>query len=189
MLLLPQILDDQDETFETSDPLYIHQQNRWYFHRVLARITDYIEQQSDMESHYMEYVSGERKNRYEIEHIWANKPERHVEEFPYPNDFAQYRNHVGGLLLLPKRFNASYGDLPYEEKLPHYNTRNLLARSLHPQCYERNPGFLKFITESGLPFTPHPQFKRADLDARQDLLRQIAERIWDPEQLDREMIG
>ena len=186
---LCQILADQDETFETSEPLYIHQQNRWYIHRVLARITDYIEQQSDMESHYMECISGERKNRYEIEHIWADKPERHTDEFPHPNDFAQYRNRVVGLLLLPKRFNASYGDLPYEEKLPHYNTQNLLARSLHPQCYEHNPGFLKFIQESGLPFKPHPQFKKADLDERQDLLRRIAERIWDPEQLTREATG
>lgn len=182
-LKLRQKLDDQDEIFETNTPLYIHQQNRWYIHRVLARITDYLEQQSDMESHYMEYISGERRNRYEIEHIWADKPERHTDEFPHPNDFAQYRNRVGGLLLLPKRFNASYGDLPYEEKLPHYNTQNLLARSLHPQCYEHNPGFVKFVRESGLPFQAHPQFKRADLDARQDLLRQIAERIWDPEQL------
>ena len=154
---------------------------------MLARITDYVEHQSDMGSRYMEYVSGERKNRYEIEHIWADKPERHTDEFPHPNDFAQYRNRVGGLLLLPKRFNASYGDLPYEEKLPHYNTQNLLARSLHPQCYEHNPGFLKFITESGLPFKPDPQFKRADLDARQDLLQQIAERIWDPELLAQEV--
>ncbi|MCD6598981.1 MAG: DUF262 domain-containing protein [Dehalococcoidia bacterium] len=182
-LKLRQKLDEQGETFETNEPLYIHQQNRWYIHRVLARITDYIERQSDMESHYMEYVSGERKSRYEIEHIWADKPERHADEFSHPNDFSQYRNHIGGLLLLPKQFNASYGDLPYKDKLPHYNAKNLLARSLHPQCYEHNPGFLKFVKESGLPFQAHPQFKRADLDARQDLLRQIAERIWDPERL------
>ncbi len=186
---LRQILDDQDETFDSTDPLYIHQQNRWYIHRVLARITNHIEQKSGMNSHYMEYVTGEGGKRYEIEHVWADKAERHTDEFPYSNEFDQYRNRIGGLLLLPKSFNASYGDLPYEEKLPHYNTRNLLARSLHPQCYDRNPGFLKFMAESGLPFKPHTQFKRADLDARQDLLRQIAERIWDPEQLDREVTG
>jgi hypothetical protein len=50
----------------------------------------------------------------------------------HPADFAAYRNRIGALLLLPKSFNASYGDLPYQEKLSHYNSPNLLARSLHP---------------------------------------------------------
>ena len=61
--------------------------------------------------------------------------------------------------LLPKSFNASYGDLPYEDKLPHYLTQNLLARSLHPQCYEHNPGFLKFKEQSGLSLAPFDSFQ------------------------------
>ena len=48
----------------------------------------------------------------------------------HPADFAEHRNRIGGLLLLPKAFNASFGDLAYENKLPHYNSQNLLARSL-----------------------------------------------------------
>jgi hypothetical protein len=59
---------------------------------------------------------------------------------------------------------ASYGDLTYEDKMAHYNTQNLLARSLHPQCYEHNPGFLRFKEQSGLPFAPLVQFKKADLE-------------------------
>jgi len=73
------------------------------------------------------------------------------------------------LLLLPKSFNASYGDLPYGEKREHYFGRNLLAGSLHKRAYEHNPGFAHFITKSGLPFRPHAEFRRADLDARQEL--------------------
>ena len=136
-------------------------------------MTDYVETQSGQPSHYLDYVS-EGKGRYEVEHIWADHPEQHTDEFSHPADFAEYRNRIGGLLLLPKSFNASYGDLPYEEKLPHYNTQNLLARSLHPQCYEHNPGFLRFVQESGLPFKAHSQFKRADLDERGVLYRQLA---------------
>jgi hypothetical protein len=83
-------------------------------------------------------------------------------------------------------FNASYGDLTYEEKLPHYNTQNLLARSLHPQCYEHNPGFLRFLSESGLPFKAYAHFTKADLEERGVLYRQIAERIWNPDDLLRE---
>jgi hypothetical protein len=85
--------------------------------------------------------------------------------------------------LLPKSFNASYGDDTYADKLPHYNTQNLLARSLHPQCYEHNPGFIRFMEQSGLPFVPHAEFDKADLENRSQLYRKIAERIWNPADL------
>ncbi len=179
-------LNEEDEVFSTNDRLYMHQQNRKYLHRILARITDYIEQESGMPSRYLEYTTGSGSKRYEVEHIWANKPERHTDEFPHPTDFIDYRNRLGGLLLLPKRFNASYGDLHYVEKLDHYNAQNLLARTLHPNCYEHNPGFLNFIKQSGLPFQDHKEFHKTDLDQRQQLYRLIAEQIWDPAKLDQE---
>ena len=63
---------------------------------------------------------------------------------------------IGDLLLLPKSFNASYGDLPYEEKLVHYDSQNLLARSLNANAYDHNPGFLRVHRKqwSVLPTTP-----------------------------------
>ncbi|MBC7293422.1 MAG: hypothetical protein H5T84_04810, partial [Thermoleophilia bacterium] len=82
--------------------------------------------------------------------------------------------------------NASYGDLPYAEKREHYLGQNLLARSLHERAYQYNPGFLRFIKETGLPFRPHAEFKKADLDARQELYLRLAEQIWSPERLERE---
>jgi hypothetical protein len=182
---LHKILTDETETFASNERLRVHQQNRYALHRLLGRLTDYVETQSGQPSRYVEFVA-EGKNRFEVEHIWADHPEQHTDEFDHHADFAEYRNRVGGLLLLPKRFNASYGDLTYEEKLPHYNTQNLLARSLHPQCYERNPGFLRFVQTSGLPFRPHEQFRKADLEERGVLYRQLAERIWSPDDLLRE---
>lgn len=179
---LHEFLLKEDETFATNDRLRIHQQNRYALHRILARLTDYVETQSGQPSRYLDYVS-EGKTRYEVEHIWADHAERHTSEFPHPADFAEHRNRIGGLLLLPKSFNASYGDLTYDEKLPHYNTQNLLARSLHTQCYEHNPGFLRFKEEAELPFAAHERFNKADLEARSDLYRQIAERIWNPANL------
>lgn len=172
----------ETETFASNDRLRVHQQNRKQLHRLLARLTDYTETHSGMPSRYLDYVS-EGRTRFEIEHIWADHPERHTDEFAQREDFAEYRNRIGDLLLLPKSFNASYGDLPYEDKLPHYNARNLLARSLHPQAYEHNPGFLRFIQETGLPFRAHTQFKRADLDQRGILYQQLAERLWNPNDL------
>ncbi len=176
---LHEFLCKEDETLASNERLRMHQQNRYPLHRILARLTDYVETQSGQPSRYLDYVS-EGKSRYEVEHIWADHPERHTAEFGHAADFAEHRNRIGGLLLLPKSFNASYGDLTYADKLPHYNTQNLLARSLHPQCYERNPGFLRFKEQSGLPFVAHEAFNKADLEARSQLYRQIAERIWNP---------
>ncbi|MHB1765553.1 MAG: DUF262 domain-containing protein [Gammaproteobacteria bacterium] len=179
---LHEFLKKEDKTFASNDRLRVHQQNRYSLHRILARLTDYVEIQSGYPSHYLDYVT-EGKTRYEVEHIWADHPERHTDEFAHPADFNEHRNRIGGLLLLPKSFNASYGDSTYEEKLPHYITQNLLARSLHPHCYAHNPGFLRFVQESGLPFKSHARFKSADLEERGVLYRQLAERIWNPDEL------
>lgn len=170
------------EQFDTNDRLHLHQQNRYSLHRILARITDYVETQSGQASHYSEFVA-EGAGRYEVEHIWANHSDRHLDEFTHVADFSEYRNRIGGLLLLPKKFNASYGDLTYEDKLPHYLTQNLLARSLHGQCYEHHPGFIQLLQRTGLPFRAHAVFKKADIEERTALYKLLAKQIWNPESL------
>ena len=172
----------EEETFASNDRLTMHKQNGYRLHRILARLTDYVETQSGQPPRYLDYVN-EGKTRYEVEHIWADHWERHTDEFDNPHNFAEYRNRIGGLLLLPKSSNASLSDLSYTEKLPHYNSQNLLARSLHSLCYEHNPGFLDFKSQSGLPFVPHDEFNTAALEQRCELYRQIAERIWNPKDL------
>jgi hypothetical protein len=171
--------------FSSNDAFRLHGMNGRQIHRLLARMTDYVETRSGMTSRYAEYAQRGKKG-YEIEHIWANHAERHTDEFSHPSEFQEYRNRVGGLLLLPKSFNASYGDLPYSEKREHYLGQNLLARSLHPGAYDHNPGFNRFLGESGLQIHAHSEFKKADLDARQTLYRHLAERIWNPDRLDQE---
>jgi len=176
-------LEEEKENFDSNQRYRVHQQNRKSVKNILARITDYIEVQSGMTSRYVEYVTSTGKANYEVEHIWANHPENHTDEFPAAADFQEYRNRIGGLLLLPKSFNASYGDLPYKDKLPHYYGQNLLAKSLDAQCYTHNPGFVNFKQESDLPFQVHAEFKKEDLDKRYDLYLKICEMIWNPEQL------
>lgn len=181
-------LDDMTtETFAGVDSFRLHGQNKRHVHYVLARMTHHIEQESGMDTNFAALVnrSGSTKTkRFEVEHIWADKFDRHTDEFSTPEAFDRYRNHFGGLILLPRGFNQSYGALPYAEKLPHYYGQNQLAKSLNPQCYEKNPSFLKYIQASGLPFQSHAQFKQADLDTRQTLYRQICEEIWNPARLD-----
>lgn len=184
--LLVERLKAEEHTFAGNDRFHLHGMNGRQIHRLLARMTDYIETGSGQTSRYEEYIQRRGKNGYEVEHIWANHPERHEDEFSHPTEFAEYRNRIGGLFLLPKSFNASYGDKPYADKREHYFGQNLLVRSLHEKAYEHNPGFRKFLEETGLPFKAHAEFRKADLDARQDLYRRIAERIWDPEILLRE---
>jgi hypothetical protein len=181
--ILAERLAAEEETFASNDRFRLHGMNGRQIHRMLARMTDYVETRSGQASRYSEYIRRHGKNGYEVEHIWANHPERHEDEFAHPTDFAEYRNHIGGLLLLPKSFNASYGDMPYADKREHYYGQNLLAQSLCDKAYDHNPGFRKFMQESGLPFKSHAQFKKADLDDRQELYRQIAERIWNPARL------
>jgi len=184
--ILHKRLAAETETFASNGRFSLHGMNGPQIHRLLARMTDYVETHSGQSSRYVEYAQRGRRG-YEIEHIWASHPERHSDEFTHPSDFQEYRNRIGGLLLLPKSFNASYGDLPYDQKLKHYVKENLLAQSLHELAYERNPGFQRFIRESCLPFKAHGQFKKADLDARQLLYQQLADQIWNPERLVKEL--
>lgn len=179
--ILTKRLEDE-EGFAANDRFSVHKMNRYMVHRLLARMTDFLERQSGLPSHYVEYV-GSDKMRYEVEHIWANHYEVHGDEFSHPTDFGDYRNRIGGLLLLPKSFNASYSDLPYEDKREHYLKQNLLAQSLHPKCYEHNPGLARFMKESGLPFKPYDHFVKAALDERQSLYILLAEATWNAKRL------
>ncbi|SEG78948.1 Uncharacterized conserved protein, contains ParB-like and HNH nuclease domains [Thermomonospora echinospora] len=171
-----------DETFDSNDDLYVHQQNRGQLHKILARITDYITVNSGQASLYIELTNG-TKVKHEVEHIWADRYERHTNEFSHEADFARHRNRIGNLLLLPKQFNASYHDDPYEQKLPHYYGQNILAASLNALSYQKNPGFASFIKSSGLPFRPYEEFKAANVIERGNLYREIAKKVWNPDDL------
>jgi uncharacterized protein with ParB-like and HNH nuclease domain len=180
---LTQILTNkliEEPGFSTDGAFKLNKMNGRVLHHILARITEYVEVQSGMASRYTEYAKRGGKDAYEIEHIWANHVEIHTDEFAHQNDFAEYRDRVGDLLLLPKSFNASFGDMKYAKKAQKYVSQNLLAASLNTATYERNPGFLRFIEKTGLPFRAHEEFKKADLDARQSLYIQLAELVWSP---------
>lgn len=170
------------ETFDSRDDTFMHMQNRKQWHNLLARLTDYVTLAAGGTSNYDE-LTNQDSVRYEVEHIWADHAELHDEEFDHPNDFKNHRNRIGGLLLLPKQFNASYGDDPYEVKLPHYFGQNILAASLNQLSYEKSPGFNRFVKESGLPFKPYEHFLAADIVERGMLYREIAKRVWNPDDL------
>ena len=149
---------------------------------LLARLAAWLDHQCGTGHTFADYTRAMKDQQpFEIEHIWADK-------FAYqPNiprrRFAELRNRFGALLLLPKDFNASFGDKPYARKLPKYMGQNLLARTLHPDCYENNPSFLRTIKFYDLPFRPFPDaFDAAAIDSRQALYHRLCELVWDPAQ-------
>ena len=187
--ILRKRLDEEEENFDTNSALRLHQMNRYYFKWLLARMTDHLEVRSGLGSHFDEYMGERGKNSFEVEHIWADHWEDHKDEFTHEADFDEYRNRLGGLLLLPKTFNASYGDLPYTDedkpekcKLAYYLQQNLLAQSLNPNAYTNHPPLKKLI-QAGLPLKGHEQFKKADIEARQKLYIAIAKQVWNPDRI------
>lgn len=158
---------------------------RFYIRYILARMTDFVETESGLASHFLEYIT-QGPNRYEIEHIWSqNSYDEYKDEFTHISEFQDYRNRIGGLLLLPKKFNTSFGSLSYKEKLPKYFGQNLLAKSLHPECYKNNPGFINFVKRTGLPFKPYEEFRRKEFEERQELYCMLAELIWSPQRIEK----
>jgi uncharacterized protein with ParB-like and HNH nuclease domain len=169
-----------NEPLEGVSDFRLHQQNRRYVHFLLARITYHIEKESHIETNFQNYVSRTIKKPFEIEHLWADKYERHQDEFGSPEAFAEYRNRLGGLILLPRGFNQSLGANEYKEKVKHYYGQNLLAKSLNEQCYTNNPSFKQYLDRSGLPFKAYPdKFSKEHLDERQELYLEICKQIWD----------
>ncbi len=183
-LLTNKLKDDRIEsTIEKN--FVLHGMNRKKVHRILARITDFIERKSKKPSHYTDYFKG-----FQIEHIWREEhDEERQEEFPDKRDFLDARNKIGGLILLPSKDNGSYGDKHYKDKRDYYLTQNMLAASLHETCYESKPGFRDFREVTCLEFQPHSQFTVDDLEKRQDLYRKIAEHIWNPDRLRKESVS
>lgn len=167
-----------DENLDGIQNYGLASQNKKIIHYLLARITNHIELKSLMESSFENYVSKDIEKPYEIEHLWANKIEYHSNEFTDKQEFDDWRNSFGALILVPAGFNQSYNADKYEEKLPHYLSQNLLARSLNSQCYEKNPSFSTYVEKSGLLFKSHTQFKKQDITTRQSLYQKICEEIW-----------
>ena len=172
-------LDQMEEPWSGLSVFRLHGQNRRFVKFLLSRISGFIDQQSGASANFSTYfISRPGTKPYEVEHVWADKFEEHRDEFEQQHEFENYRNRIGGLVLLPRGTNQSYGDKSYPVKLEHYLKENLLVKSLHAKSYENNPNFLSMFKELGLPFQPHPEFAKEDIDQRQILVQSICKAIW-----------
>jgi uncharacterized protein with ParB-like and HNH nuclease domain len=179
-ILTEKLADEKEIYFAQNPRFHLHGGNTRQMRLILARFTAFLEAECGQDVHFAEYVERRGKKGYDVEHIWANHAERHKDEFQHAADFQDYRNRVGGLLLLPKAFNQSYGDLPYADKLKHYRGQNLLAQTLCAETYDHNPGLRRFLDRTNLNLHPHDAFKKADIEERSALYQMLAEAIWNP---------
>ena len=170
-------VSNMEESWDKFSGFGMHGQNKAFVKFLLSRVSSYIDQKSGIYSSFSDYFESKGKP-FEIEHIWANKYERHTHEFSEKTDFEVFRNRIGDLVLLPRGTNQSYGDKPYDEKQKHYVKENLLVQSLTPLAYQNNPNFLNMVKKSHLPFKHHDKFEKVDIEERQALYQSICEQIW-----------
>ena len=184
--ILKQYINNMGYTLDGIDGFYLNQFTRRYMLHILSRMTYYVEEQSGINSNFAYYVNREQKNPYDIEHIWADDytQDNHQLEFSTEEEFKDFRNRFGGLLILPKDKNRSLQDMEYSKKVIKYDSENLLARTLNQNCYNNNPLFLRFMNNTQLSFKPYAQFNKAELIERQSLYKQICKKIWDVNKID-----
>jgi uncharacterized protein with ParB-like and HNH nuclease domain len=192
---LIQILKDKlakdDVTFEGSPSrgrhgitdLYVNQFTKRYIYHLLARLTAYVETQSDQPDLFASYVDRNSKNPYDIEHIWADDFTPFQSIFKDESEFQNWRNHIAGLLLLPAEINRSLQGKPFVEKAPHYAKQNLYAASLTDIAYQHHPRFTAFKNRSTLPFESFQDYGKAEQVKRRQLVHDLILQVWSPERL------
>jgi hypothetical protein len=171
-------LEAMDEKWAAFYRFRLHGTNKYFVKYLLSRLSGYVDELAGESTNFNNYFHKGAGKPYEIEHIWSQHFSAHNDEFDQLHDFDEYRNRLGGLVLLPRGTNQSYGDKSYKVKQGHYIKENLLVKSLCPLTYENNPNFKKLITEHGLPLKAHEEFKKTDLETRQALYQAMCEKIW-----------
>lgn len=166
-----------EQTWERILDFGLHGQNRKFVKHLLSRISSYIDNLVGKDSNYVTYQHPKGK-QFEIEHIWGNKFKDHKNVIDQESEFHEWRNSIGALLLLPNGTNQSFKSDKYKDKLDHYIKENTYAQTLHPAYYEKNPNFLKAPLIKNLNFKAHPEFKIADIQDRQKLVKRICEQLW-----------
>jgi uncharacterized protein with ParB-like and HNH nuclease domain len=158
----------------------LHMQNGRFVKFYLSRLTSFIEDSCGQGSNYVRYMTNPDCKPYEIEHIWSDHPEWHTDEFTDKSDFADARNTIGDLLLLPNGINQSLNDMEWKNKIPHYIKENILASSLCQELYNNNPSFNSFIKKNYLPFKEYTscEFKFDAIKERCILYQKLSELMW-----------
>jgi len=166
-----------EQKWDEINNFRLHGQNRKFVKHLLSRISSYLDVVVGKHNNYVSYHHPDGK-QFEIEHIWGNKFKEHKDEFEQEQDFQEWRNSIGALILLPNGTNQSFTSDKYEDKIKHYLKENTYAQTLHPDYYEKNPNFLKSEKIQELDFKAHSEFKKKDIKERTELVKKICKQLW-----------
>ena len=177
--LLIQEVKEMEFSLDGIDGFALNGWTKRYMLHQLARLTHFVEKESGRDTRFDTYVDRKIKYPYDIEHIWSDHYEEHLDEFESDEEFQRTRNLFGDLLILPLDINRSLNDDDYCKKKEKYFGQNLLAASLNELSYKNNPNFLRFFQKYELKFLPKPHFKKETIQSRQELYKSIAKVVWD----------
>ena len=107
-------LHEMDETWDGMKAFGMHGQNKYFIKYLLARMSVYVEREAEISAAFKTFMD----RKFEVEHIWAKKFSAHQDEFDQEHEFENCRNQIGGLVLLQRGTNQSYGAKSYQDN-PH----------------------------------------------------------------------
>jgi hypothetical protein len=150
---------------------------------MLARLTAYVDSGCKVDVGAEYYLDSPYP--WQVEHVFANHPERYSAEIPDPGTFRSLRARLGVLLLLPSSDNASFNDSPYDEKIGYYSRHNKLAAIFDPKNQRRNPSVRNFVAKNSLgalfhSFGDHPEMM-AVVESRGLLYQELCRQVWSAE--------
>jgi hypothetical protein len=174
-----------DEQQITLDAFGLRGTNRHQIKYLLARITAYAMEGCGLRAGVDEYLSDSRP--YQVEHLFANIPERHRKEVPDLLQFRTLRNQLGGLALLPASDNAAYGAMPLQDKIIRYGRQNVLLGVLNKDYHSTFGKLRKFAKENQVERYVRPFPANASMSEvtkiRQELYLRLCAQIWSVERL------
>jgi hypothetical protein len=153
---------------------------------VLARIAANLEDAFSLTNRvgFPTYWQRDRgRKTFDIEHLLkdafdpAALPAAHG--FTDAKDYAEHRNLLGALALLPRSRNRSLQDKPYREKLVAYATENVLTQTLCEALYESNPNVATYVHDNpGTGLSAVTDFGKSHIAERAAMYVAVARQAW-----------
>lgn len=153
---------------------------------VLARIASNLEDSFALTNRvgFQTYWQRDRgRKTFDIEHLLKEAfdpvalPTAH--SFIDAKDYAEQRNLIGALALLPRSRNRSLQDKPYREKLVAYATENVLTQTLCDALYKNNPNVATYVDDNpGTKLSAVDDFGKSDIADRAATYVAVATHVW-----------
>ena len=100
--------------------------------------------------------------------------------FDGEDEFEEYRDKLGALVLLKGPDNQSSGNETYSDKLKTYhNVGSLWAKTLVPEFDHSNTGFNSFCQDKGITFKNYEKYDAVAVKERFYLLMELIKLIWE----------